>query len=83
MRGVVEHGQVVRIRGTTQDISDRKRTELALAKERVLLQTLLDQLPDVVALKSEVRRVAGSDEVPQDNERIVKERAGSESTGQI
>jgi hypothetical protein len=41
------------------------------------------RVPSVTGSKIEVRRVAGSDEVPQGNERIVKERAGSESTGQI
>jgi hypothetical protein len=41
------------------------------------------RVPAVTGSKIEVRRVAGSDEVPQGNERIVKERAGSESTGQI
>jgi hypothetical protein len=41
------------------------------------------RVPSVTGSKIEVRRVAGSDEVPQGNERIVKERAGSENTGQI
>ena len=41
------------------------------------------RVPAVPGSKIEVRRVAGSDEVPQDNERIVKERAGRESNGQI
>ena len=41
------------------------------------------RVPSVTGSKIEVRRVAGSDEVPQGNERIVKERAGSESTGQV
>ena len=40
------------------------------------------RLPAVPGSKIEVRRVAGSDEVPQDNERVVKERAGRESNGQ-
>ncbi|MFG1707048.1 YciI family protein [Nonomuraea sp. M3C6] len=41
------------------------------------------RVPAVPGSKIEVRRVAGSEEVPQDNERIVKERAGRESNGQI
>jgi hypothetical protein len=41
------------------------------------------RVPAVTGSKIEVRRVAGSDEVPPGNERIVKERAGSESTGQL
>jgi hypothetical protein len=41
------------------------------------------RVPAAPGSKIEVRRVPGSDEVPQGNERIVKERAGSESTGQI
>ena len=40
------------------------------------------RVPAVPGSKIEVRRVAGSDEVPQDNERV-KERAGRESNGQI
>ena len=41
------------------------------------------RVPSVTGSNIEVRRVAGSDEVPQGNERIVQERAGSQSTGQI
>jgi hypothetical protein len=41
------------------------------------------RLPAVRGSKIEVRRVAGSDEVPQGSERIVKERAGRESSDQI
>ena len=41
------------------------------------------RVPAVSGSKIEVRRVAGSDEVPQDNERIVKEPAGRESSGRI
>ena len=41
------------------------------------------RVPAVPGSKIEVRRVAESDEIPQDNERIVKERAGRESNGQI
>jgi len=31
----------------------------------------------------EIRRVAGDDEMPQDNEGSIEDRAGSESTGRI
>lgn len=41
------------------------------------------RVPSVTGSKIEVRRVAGDDEMPQDNEGSVKERAGSESTGRI
>ncbi|GAB3392576.1 YciI family protein [Micromonospora halotolerans] len=37
------------------------------------------RVPAVAGSKIEVRRVAGSDEVPQGNERSVEERAGRES----
>jgi hypothetical protein len=41
------------------------------------------RVPAVPGSKIEVRRVAESDEDPQGNKRIVKERAGRESIGQI
>jgi hypothetical protein len=41
------------------------------------------RLPAVRGSKIEVRRVAGSDEVPPDSERFVEERAGRESSAQI
>jgi hypothetical protein len=41
------------------------------------------RVPAVPGSKIEVRRVAESDEDPQGNKRIVKERAGRESNGQI
>jgi len=41
------------------------------------------RIPAVTGSKIEVRRVAGDDEMPQDNEGSVEERAGSESTGRI
>jgi hypothetical protein len=39
------------------------------------------RVPSVTGSKIEVRRVAGDDERPQDNEGSVEERVGSESTG--
>ncbi|MGJ6965629.1 YciI family protein [Streptosporangium sp. G11] len=41
------------------------------------------RVPVVRGSKIEVRRVAEADEVPQDNERIVKERAEREGNGRI
>ena len=41
------------------------------------------RVPSVTGSKIEVRRVAGDDEMPQDNEGSVEERVGSESTGRI
>ena len=41
------------------------------------------RVPSVTGSKIEVRRVAGDDEMPQDNEGSVEERAGRESTGRI
>jgi hypothetical protein len=41
------------------------------------------RVPAAPGSKIEVRRVAGEDEMPQDNERIDEERARSESTGRI
>jgi hypothetical protein len=41
------------------------------------------RVPSVTGSKIEIRRVAGDDEMPQDNEGSVEERAGSESTGRI
>jgi two-component system cell cycle sensor histidine kinase/response regulator CckA len=46
-----EHGRVVKLRGTVQDITERKRAEEALAAERLLLRTLIDHLPDAIYVK--------------------------------
>jgi two-component system, cell cycle sensor histidine kinase and response regulator CckA len=60
-RPVVENGKVVLVRGTLQDISDRKAVELELAAERARLQTLLDTIPDLVVFKDlEGRFLAGN-----------------------
>ena len=39
------------------------------------------RVPSVTGSKIEIRRVAGDDEMPLDNEGSVEERAGSKSTG--
>ena len=44
-------GRAVRIRGVTQDVTDRKRTEGTLQAERDLLEALLASLPDAVYVK--------------------------------
>jgi hypothetical protein len=41
------------------------------------------RVPAAPGSKIEVRRVAGDDETPHDNEASVEERVGSESTGRI
>ena len=41
------------------------------------------RVPSVTGSKIEIRRVAGDDEMPLDNEGFVEDRAGSESTGRI
>ena len=48
---VVEHGEVVRLRGTAQDVTWRKEAELELAGKQAQLQSLLDHLPDIVTLR--------------------------------
>ena len=48
---VVEHGKVIRMTGTLQDISEQKDVEGRFARERARLRTLLDTIPDLVFLK--------------------------------
>ncbi len=58
-RWVVSRGEAVRdasgkisgLRGTTQDITERKRVEEALAGEQHLLRTLVDLLPTLIFVK--------------------------------
>ena len=44
-------GRVVRIYGAARDITDRKLMEKALAEERNLLRTLINNLPDYIYVK--------------------------------
>ncbi|MFO7903297.1 MAG: PAS domain S-box protein [Planctomycetota bacterium] len=58
-RGVAVAGPdgSVKICGRTTDITDRKRTEAELAEQTTLLRTILDGIPDVVALQDRDHRV--------------------------
>jgi PAS domain S-box-containing protein len=54
-------GEIVGIVGIGRDITERKQTEEALAQERNLLRTLIDNLPDLVYTKdTESRFVLGN-----------------------
>ena len=44
-------GTVIGVLGTYEDITDQRRTEEALRRERILLRTLIDNLPDVIYAK--------------------------------
>jgi PAS domain S-box-containing protein len=44
-------GQMIGTFGISRDITERRETELALAKERNLLTTLMENLPDVIYFK--------------------------------
>jgi PAS domain S-box-containing protein len=44
-------GKIRGMRTTVQDITDRKQVEAALTRERSLLRTLIDNLPDVIYVK--------------------------------
>lgn len=51
-----ETGRVHRIIGISRDITERKRTEMALSRERELLRTLVENLPMEVYVKDRERR---------------------------
>jgi len=44
-------GKIVSVMGTVRDITERKRAEEKLQRERTLLQTLIDNLPDFIYFK--------------------------------
>ena len=47
----VENGQVVRLVGALQNITERKQAEATLARERQLMNSLLETLPDQIYFK--------------------------------
>ena len=49
-------GKGYRMLGTMKDISERKRTEQALANERALLRTVIHNLPDLIYVKDRASR---------------------------
>jgi len=49
-------GKVVGLVGTSRDITERKLAEESLARERNLLRTLVDHLPDFIYVKDTQRR---------------------------
>jgi len=64
--------------GLVRDISERKRMEEAIEKERSLLRTLIDILPDVIAFKNPTGRIITSNHAHQ---RIAGARGLSEVVG--
>ena len=51
-----DRGEVTRLVGTVQDITERKQAESELAEQRNLLRTLIDNLPDYVYTKDTAGR---------------------------
>ncbi|NJL14018.1 MAG: PAS domain-containing protein [Microscillaceae bacterium] len=46
-----EKGHVIGARGTTQDITEQKKSEIKLAQERTLLRTIIDNIPHNIYVK--------------------------------
>lgn len=44
----VENGEVVRLRGAVQDITDRRERERSLQEEKALTQSIFEALPDIL-----------------------------------
>ncbi|MDE3057916.1 MAG: PAS domain S-box protein [Bacteroidota bacterium] len=51
-----DRGEIVAAVGIASDITERKKTEEVLARERNLLRTLIDNLPDLIFFKDKERR---------------------------
>lgn len=49
-------GRAIRLAGSTSDIDSRKKTEEALKRERILLRTLVDNIPDAIYVKDTLKR---------------------------
>lgn len=67
-RGVItaekdQSGAVVRLRGTAQDITERKLAEEALRRTQLRLAVVLNNLPDVVVYESEGDRLFASENI--------------------
>jgi two-component system, cell cycle sensor histidine kinase and response regulator CckA len=63
-------GKVVGLFGTAQDITERKRAEELLARERNLLRLMLDTLPGYIYLKDEQSRFIVCNSKRADNDAI-------------
>jgi PAS domain S-box-containing protein len=48
-----EHGSIVGIVGATLDITEQKHSQEALQRERTILRTLIDNIPDGIYIKDE------------------------------
>ncbi|MFA5193077.1 MAG: PAS domain S-box protein, partial [Verrucomicrobiia bacterium] len=55
-RAIREGGKIVEIYGTLQDITERKRAEEAMERERNLLRTLIDNIPDAIYVRDTANR---------------------------
>ncbi len=51
-----EHGEIIGIVGINKDITERKQTEEALAREQYLMQALMDHIPDHIYFKDRESR---------------------------
>jgi len=64
------HGKIIGIMGISRDITERKQTEEALARERNLLRAMFDILPDYIYLKDEQSRFIVCNNRRADNDAI-------------
>jgi PAS domain S-box-containing protein len=58
----VEDGEVVRVRGTIQDITDSKERQIELEQANTLLSTLIDTLPHGVLAEDDSRNVLATND---------------------